>query len=111
MSGLFTQFTDKVAGADGAGDRNSYSLNEDLAIMDMIANEVSLKDIAGITGRSVNSLRYRYKDKNRGVRKILTKGGPAALYQQHKVDVPADLEADSEARIEAFKASLENPAA
>ncbi len=111
MSGLFTQFTDKVAGTQGARDRNSYTLNEDLAIMDMIANEVTLQDIEKIVGRSVASLRYRYKDSKRGVRKILDKGGPAELYRRHKVEVPTNIDADVEARIEAFKTELEAPAA
>lgn len=111
MSGLFEQFADKVTGTEGTRDRVNYTLDEDLTIMDLIANETSLQEVAKLTGRSVNSLRYRYKDKNRGVRKILSTGGPAALYQQHKVPVPTDIATDTQSRIDSFKSSLNNPAA
>lgn len=105
MSNMFEGFTDKVTKAKGAGDRNPYTLDEDLAIMDMISNDVKLKEIADVTGRPLNSLRYRYIDPKRGVQKILTKGGPAALYERHKVAVPTDIVADATARVEEYKAT------
>lgn len=98
-------FTDKVVSEESG--RRPYSLDEDLAIMDMLQAEpeISLETIAKVTGRSIPSLRYRYKDKNRGALKLLLDDPTGAkLYESHGVDYVD--EADIEKRIETFKAAL-----
>lgn len=54
---MFANFTSAVQGSRGG--RNEYSLNEILAILDMVNNEVSKEDIAKITGRTKDSLNYK----------------------------------------------------
>lgn len=55
---MFSKFTSKVQGSGSRGEAK-YSLNEILAILDMVNNEVSKEDIAKITGRSKDSLNYK----------------------------------------------------
>jgi len=112
-----------------AGDRESYSLNEILAIVHM-ASVASLdkKTIAGLTGRSVHSLNYKIfegkttingKTQVRSIRKHFY-ADPTSLTNNEQVDWETAVkglfaeynaeykgESDIEARIDEYKKSLE----
>ena len=103
---MFGNFTNKVKqGSEGGIDRNNYSLDEDLAIMDMLSGDedsgreaLSLKRVSEITGRTVASLRYRYKDKKRGIGKLMIEDPTgAAVFKAHDVEFKS--EKDAEIRI------------
>lgn len=55
---MFANFTNAVKGKGGSG-KADYSLNEILAILDMVNNEISKEEIVKITGRSKDSLNYK----------------------------------------------------
>lgn len=55
---MFNKFASKVQGSSARGEAK-YGLNEILAILDMVNNDVSKEDIAKITGRSKDSLNYK----------------------------------------------------
>lgn len=54
---MFANFTNAVQGK--GSNRSDYTLNEILAILDMINNGVTKEEIAKITGRSKDSLNYK----------------------------------------------------
>lgn len=55
---MFNNFTNTVQGRAAAG-RNEYSLNEILAILDMINSGMSKEEISKHTGRTKDSLNYK----------------------------------------------------
>lgn len=52
-------------------ERQSFSLNEDLAIVAMKREGLVASEISTLTGRSVNSIRHRFFKKNFGIWKLL----------------------------------------
>ena len=75
--------------ANNVNDRERYTLEEDLVILDMIADKQKLPAISkalALVGieRSPNTLRYRYKSKERGIGPVHDKGGVEAVFAYHK---------------------------
>lgn len=101
---MFSTFQSKTQSSGQSVERELYSLDETLTIMEMINGEKSLQQIAKLTGRTVSSIRYRFKDPKRGVQKILADGGPEALFTKYN-ETYVD-EADVQRRINDFKAKL-----
>lgn len=112
MSGPFPQYAKKASEKPATREHNKYTLDEDLTILKMIDDDEDLKDIADFSGRPLNSIRYRYKDKNRGILKPFLENNVQGVYQHHKVEVPKDLTDDVAKRIKSFQTSLgKTPAA
>lgn len=126
---MFANFSAKVQTKGKS--RDEYILDEVLAILDMVENGVSKEEIATITGRSKDSLNYKIfegqttineKTNVRSVKRFWYKN-PKVKAEDNLVDTETALKAlfahykaewkgeeDVQARIEAFKVSLE-PAA
>jgi hypothetical protein len=109
------------ASGNGSDDKVPYTLNEVLAILEMVEAKVSKKDIVEITGRSAHSLQYKIFERQttingktncRSIMKHLlvnptVKGDTsthseetflANLYKSFGVEVPVNLSADAAER-------------
>jgi hypothetical protein len=122
---MFANFTNSVKG--GRSGKADYSLNEILAILDMVNNEITKEEIARITGRTKDSLNYKIfegqttingKTNVRSIKRFwfvdptvkgsamkTTEEALKALFLHHG-ETYVD-EADIQARIDSYVASLE----
>jgi superfamily II DNA/RNA helicase len=67
-------------------DSRGYTLNEDLIACRWIAENVDVSTIARRLGRASTNIRYRYKDKIRGIGPIFAEKGFQGLYELYKLD-------------------------
>lgn len=92
------------------GSRNGYGIDETLAILAMFAEGQKLKAVADLTGRSVNSLRYKFlegeiteKDGSKVIRSMKRFTNVKEIFAYFEVEfISAE---DVKARIQKYKAS------
>lgn len=107
--------TDLVQGlkdaTKGNRDRVKYTLDETLAIMAMFKSGLKPKQVSELTGRTVHTLRYKFLEGEielngeKVIRSVKRFASTAEIYTHFGVEVPADLDADVAARINAYKAT------
>lgn len=94
---------------DDASHRRLYSLDEDLAIVEMLSDDIDLSKISFITGRSKDSVNHRFKKAKHGICKIMHEATSSEdffrrLYEFHRVNFPGDYIKDIEERISRYEA-------
>ena len=91
--------------------KQSYSLNEILFIMSLLAQDTALSEVAAITGRSQHTLRYKFLEGEvvlngkAVVRSVKKYKDMQELFADHKAEFLGD--EDVKARIEAHRQVLE----
>jgi len=99
MSTLMSMLSSFSTGATGSRTKESYTLDQVLTIIVLRKKNLSAESISKVVGHTKLSITYKIgwitkKVKEHGDN-TFTK-----IYEEFKVEVPADLESDVEARVE-----------
>lgn len=101
---------DSIKNTNKQSTRQTYSLDEILFIMKLLSDQVSLDEVSKITGRSKNTLRYKFLEGEvvingkTVVRSVKKYNSMQQLFEDHNTPYLGD--DDVKARIEQYRTKL-----